>query len=27
MAGNPQHLYQTNAHFQELYRMDQGIIH
>lgn len=27
MAGNPQQLYQTNAHFQELYRMDQGIIH
>lgn len=27
MAGNPQHLYQTNTHFQELYRMDQGIIH
>lgn len=27
MAGNPQHLYQTNAHFQELYHMDQGIIH
>ena len=27
MAGNPQHLYQTNAHFQALYRMDQGIIH
>ena len=27
IAGNPQHLYQTNAHFQELYRMDQGIIH
>lgn len=27
MAGNPQHLYQTSAHFQELYRMDQGIIH
>jgi len=25
MQGNPEELYQTNQHFQELYRMDQGL--
>ncbi|MQS76700.1 thiol reductant ABC exporter subunit CydC [Lactobacillus halodurans] len=25
MQGNPKELYQTNAHFKELYKMDQGL--
>lgn len=25
MEGAPEELYQSNAHFQELYKMDQGL--